>query len=377
MARATDRFLEEVRRSHTVYSYVDVISPTNEIRRLRVIDGEINVDRTAQFRRAGRIDCIDVDGSFIPQGTSGILTPFGTEVRPYRGVKYSDGTIEVYPQGVFRIAQATFTESSSSAANSGIRISLSMFDRSRTVSRDKFTTNYTIAAGTNLIDAIKAILARTFDDLTYDSITTGLVTTAPKVYAPNDDPWAAVTELAKSLGCEIYFDTTGWVVISPPTDVDALPAPDFTYIEGHKCTMIDLGLSFSDDPGFNGVIVTGSSTADELPPVRAESWDNEPSSPTYRKGPYGEVPQFVSDSNVKTAADAQTMADSLLKGQIGFASQLTVSAWVNPALESGNVIEVERARLGVTGLYTVDAFNVPLRKDGTQNLKLRTRRTAS
>jgi hypothetical protein len=50
---------------------------------------------------------------------------------------------------------------------------------------------------------------------------------------------------------------------------------------------------------------------------------------------------------------------------------------VNPALESGNVIEVERARLGVTGLYTVDAFNVPMRKDGTQNLKLRTRRTAS
>ena len=377
MARATERFLNEVRRSHTVYAYVDVIAPNQEAKRLVAVDGEVNVDRTGQFRRVGRIECIDPFGEFIPDGNTGILTPFGTEVRPYRGVKYSDGTIEVHPLGVFRLANSQFKESASAAGSSGVRISLNMFDRSRTVTRDAFTSTYTVPAGTNIIDAIKVILARTFPDLEYDAVSTPLVTTAPKVYATKDDPWKAVTELAKSIGCEIYFDVLGTVVIAPPTDVDALPAPDFSYIENRKNTLIDLQKVYSDEPGFNGVIVEAQSTADELPPVRAEAWDNEPTSPTYRLGPYGEVPMFVTDSNVKTVADAQAMADSLLKGQIGFAAQLSVTSWVNPALEAGDTIQVERQRLGVTGLYTVDSFNVPLRKEGTQNLKLRTRRVAA
>jgi hypothetical protein len=252
-----------------------------------------------------------------------------------------------------------------------------MFDRSRTVSRDKFTTNYTIATGTNILSAIKLILARTFPDLEYDAVSTAMVTTAPKVYAPNDDAWEAATELAKSMGCEIYFNVNGWVVIAPPTDIDALPAPDFTYIEGARCTMVDLQKTYSDEPGFNGVIVTGSAPGDELPPVRAEAWDLEPSSPTYRLGPYGEVPQFINDTNVKTVAECQAMADSLLKAQIGYSSQLTIAAWVNPAMEAGDVIQVERARMMVTGLYTVDAFNIPLKATGVQNLKLRTRRVVS
>jgi hypothetical protein len=377
MPRATPRFLAEVRRSHTVYSYCDVISPTNEIKRLPAVDGEVSVDRSAEYRRAARIDCIDPLGIFVPEGTSGILTPFGTEVRPYRGVEYADGTIEVYPLGVFRLARVTLTESSSSAANSGVRIALEMYDRSRTIARDKFTNVYTVPSGTNILTAIKLILGRTFADLEYDSITTPLATTAPQVYDTSDDPWQAVTKLAASIGCEIYFDTEGRVVIAPPTDIDALPAPDFTYIEGKRSTMMDLQSVFSDEPGFNGVIVTGESPGDEKPPVRAEAWDNEPSSPTYRLGPYGEVPMFITDSNVKTTADAQKMADSLLKQQIGFAAQLTITSWVNPTLEAGDVVEVQRPKMNVAGLYVVDSFNVPLRKDGAQRLGLRTKRQVS
>lgn len=374
MARATQRFLDEIRRSHTVVSYVDVIGPNQDVKRLVAIDGEVTVDRTAQFRRAARIDCIDPEGIYVPDGNSGILTPFGTEIRPYRGVRYSDGEEEIYPLGVFRLANANFTESTGTA---GVRISLSMFDRSRTISRDKFTVNYTIPAATNIITAIKAILARTFPDLEYDAISTAVVTTAPKVFVANDDPWVAVIDLAKSIGCDIYFDVNGWVVIAPPTDIDALPAPDFTYVEGQRCTMTDLEKGYSDEPGFNGVIVTGQSSGDELPPVRGEAWDIEPSSPTYRFGPYGEVPQFITDSNVKTVADCVNMADALLKNQIGFASQLSITSWTHPALEAGDVIQVERARMMVTGLYSVDAFNIPLKREGTQNLKLRTRRLIS
>lgn len=376
MARATQRFIDEVSRSHTVVSYCDVIYPNNEVKRLYVIDGSVTVDRTAQFRRTATLNCIDPLNEFMPEdGAVNGLTPYGTEVRPYRGVRYQDGTEEVFPLGVFRLSSAVFQESGSSSGNSGVRITLQMTDRSRTVSRDKFTNTYSIPAGKNIIDAIKLILARTYPDLEYDSISTTLVTTGPTVYGSSDDPWEAATKLAQSIGCELYFDVNGWVVIAPPTDVDALPAPDFTYIENRKNTMIDLQRGFSDEPGYNGVIVEAQSAADEKAPVRAEAWDNEPSSPTYRLGPYGEVPFITSNDTVKTVADAQKVADSLLKGYIGFASQLDVTAWVNPSLEAGDVVQVERMRMNVTGLYTVDAFTIPLRKEGTQPIKLRQKRT--
>jgi hypothetical protein len=370
VSRATDRLLAEIRRSHEVYSYIDVISPTQETLRLPATGGEVTVDRTAEIRRACSATCIDPTGILVPGDTSSLLTPYGTILRPYRGVRYGDGTTEVLPLGVFRLAKSSVDDSSGGSAD----IKLEAYDLSRTVQRDKFVSPYVIEVGTNLIDAIKTILERTFPDLEYDAISTTRVTTAPKLYDVGDDPWKACTDLSTSLGCEIYFDVDGWVVIAPPVDIDALPSPDFTYIEGQGCIMTSLSRVFTDEPGFNGVVITGESPGDELPAVRAVAWDAEPTSATYHLGPYGEVPRFVTDQTIKTTEDAQETADQLLRNLLGFSSGLTISGIVNPSYEAGHVVQVERARSRVTGLYAVDSFNVPLRATDLQSLVLRAKR---
>lgn len=372
MARMTDRFLEEIKHSHNFVSYVDVIAPDLRTVRLPATDGEVTVDNTAAVRRSCNITCVDPTGELTPRDPGGILTPYGSEIRPYRGVVYSDGTEEVAPLGVFRISKVDVSD----AAGGSPEIKIEAYDRSRTIARDKFTVPYVVEEGTNLLTAIREIIDRTFPGATYDSITTTMTTSAPMLFDAGDNPWEAVTELALSMGCEIGFGVEGEIEISPPTDINALPAPDFSYIEGQGCTMTDLSLVFTDEPGFNGVIVAGESTGDELPPVRGEAWDEEPTSPTYRKGPYGEVPQFVTDTNVKTEEEAAIVAESILAGSLGFSAQLSVTATVNPALEAGNVVEVRRARTGVSGLYTLDAFKVPLSKSGTQPLTLRQKRAA-
>lgn len=372
MPRATDRFLEEIRTSHEVYTYVDLSSPTLESVRLTVTDGDVKVDRTAQVRRSCSLKCIDPTGELTPTGVGSVLTPYGTELRPYRGVRYADGTTEVYPLGVFRLAKSDIDD-----GNDADELSLEAYDLSRTVQRDKFKVPYTVAAGTNMVDAIKAILARTFPDLEYDAITTTMTITAPRLYDAGDDPWEACTELARSLGCELFFDAEGIVVIAPPHDADALPAPDFTYIEGENgCTMTELSLTYTDEPGHNGVIVVGESPGDEKPPVRGEAWDDDPASPTYRYGPYGEVPQFVTDSAVKTDEEAQAMARSMLSGHLGASSLISVKAVPNPSFEAGDVVEVKRQALGVSGLYGIDAFNIPLQSGALQELGLRQRKAA-
>ncbi len=374
--RGSARLLAEIKRSHTVYSYIDVISPTQQRMRLPAVGGEVTCDRTANFRRSCKASCVDPLGTLAPVDTDSLLVPYGTELRPYRGVRYSPtpefprGETEVLPLGVFRLSKASVNDSTGGSVD----IQLEAFDLSRTVARDKFVSPYVIATGTNIIDAIKAILARTFPDLSYDAISTTRTTTAPRLYDVGDDPWSAVTGLALSLGCDIYFDVEGWVVIAPPVDIDALPSADFTYIEGQQCRMLDLSRVWTDEPGFNGIVLTGESPGDELPPVRAVAWDEEPTSATYHLGPYGEVPQFITDQLIKTTEEAQATADQLLRNLLGFSEQLSITGIVNPAYEAGAVVEVVRARSHISGLYAVDSFNVPLGAKGTQSLALRQKR---
>lgn len=375
----TARFLAEIRRSHEVIAFADITSPSGQTMRLKTIDGNVNVDRTAAVRRTATINCVDPTGLLVPSGNTGLLVPYGTRVRPYRGVKYhnSDGSteIEALPLGVFRLSKSTITESSGST-NAGITIALEMSDRSRTVARNKFTVPYTIPKGTNLLTAIKLLLARTFQNLEYDAVTTTITTPAVKVYDVNADPWQAVTDLATSMACEVFFDVNGVVVIAPPPDVDALPSPVFSYVENQGCTMTDLQSVYSDEPGYNGVVFTGATVGVNSAPVRAVVWDEQPSSPTYHKGPYGEVPMFVDDNNVTTQAGATAAAHATLKGMLGFAAAITVTGPVNPAYEAGNVIAVARKAMHINGLYSIDAFNVPMKQDGIQNVVLKQKRVS-
>ncbi|MGW0682861.1 DUF5047 domain-containing protein [Streptomyces sp. NPDC002754] len=377
MASQTDRFYAEIRKSHTAVSYVEVVTPDLEVTRLQITDGSVDCDRSAQIRRHITLSAVDPTGRLTPRTTGEILTPYGTEIRAFRGVVYSDGTAELAPLGVFRLSMCTIT----AGVMGTVTIQLEGFDRSRTISRDKFLEPYTIAAGANLLDAIKQIVIRTFPDAEYDAVDTDLTVTAPMLFDSGSDPWDACTQLAQSMGCEIYFDVLGRIVIAPPPDIAAMPAPDFSYIEGQSCTMLDLTRVFTDDPGYNGVIVTGESAGDEAPPVRAEAWDMNPSSPTYRYGPYGEVPYFVTDSVVKTTDDAAVLAASQLALIIGYTAQLSLSTLVNPSFEGGDVIEVKRVESGVDGLYVLDAFSVPLMTGQTsgggtnyQTLTMRERR---
>jgi hypothetical protein len=364
---ATDEFLAEIRRSHTIISWIDVTSPTNETTRLAATGGSITDDATAETRRRCSVTCYDATGSLTPKSAQDLLTPYGTEIRPYRGVIYADGRTEVIPLGVYRISQVDVEDQVGGSPD----IKIEGFDRSRTVMRDKFIEPYTVAKDTKLVDAIKKIIARTFPDVEWDAISKDMAATAPLVYDANTSPWEAATALAKSLGCELYFSATGKLVLAPPADAKANPAPDFDYIEGKGCTMTTFASRFTDDPGYNGVILEGASVGDDKPPVRAVAWDDEPTSPTYRKGPYGEVPTFIQDENITKQEDADNAVKSLLQAQLGFSQQVTITCWPNPALHSGSIIKVERKRSGATGLYTIDSHTIPMQASETATIVAR------
>lgn len=365
MFPVTDRFLNEISTSHQIYSYLDIVGPNLDEKQIGVLNGNVTLDVTAQFRRYGTFTLADPDGTI-----EALLVQPGVELRPFRGVKYSDGTTEVCPLGVLGVSTIDLADQGTGARS----ITVEAYDRSRKVTRDGFEAPYTVASGTNLLDAIKAILARSWPDLDYDAMSTQLTTTAPKVYDAASDPWAACQDLAQSMGCVVFFDAVGRVAVAPPVDIDALPSPAFTYIEGDGCTMLALDKKYSDDPGYNGVVLTGESVGDSQPPVQSIQWDTEPTSFTYYLGPYGKVPYFVQDQNVKTQGDADAAASSILKGLLGFSYQITLTTVLNPALDIGDVVEVVRAASNVNALYAIDAIMMPLGPTETATVTLRQKR---
>lgn len=372
MYRPSDRFFEALTLSHTTISYVDVTGPTLNTVRLNVTAGQVSVDKTASVRRRVSLTCIDPLGEMTPAIAGDLLTPYGTEIRPYRGIRYPDGTEEVCPLGVFRLSKITIKDSVKA-----MTMDIEAYDLSRTVSRDKFTSPYTITAGTNVITAIKNILDLTVDDIPYDTMATNLTVNPVRVFDVGEDPWDTCQTLAKSIGADLYFDIFGGIVIAPPEDIQSLTTEDFSYIEGPGCTMIEVDKVFDDEAGYNGVVVTGESPGDEKPPVRGIAWDTEPTSLTYHLGPYGEVPLFHQDQLIKTTEDAQNTAEALLAAQLGFVSQLTLSTTVNPAYECGDVIRVVRAKSKVDDRFLIDAFTVPLTAADPQSITLRQKRAIS
>lgn len=367
------RFFSEIVTSNGVYSYVDVVSPTLNQVTLEAVDGTVTVDRTSDVRRRFSMTCVDSTGTVTPENAGDLLTPYGTVIYPYRGVRYaSDQTTEVCPLGVFRLSKAVVKDT-----GKGTIISLEGYDLARTIQRDKFTSPYNVTSGTNVLTAIKQIISRTFDNAVYNAVSTNLTVPSSKVYDRSNDPWAACLDLARSMGCEIYFDVNGIIVIRPPTDITSLSQARYTWQEGTDCMMLELERVFNDEPGYNGVVVTGENPSNNNPPVSATVWDTEPSSLTYHLGPYGEVPMFYTDQNITTTNDATAVATALLNSQLGFTSQLSVTARVNPALEGGDTIKVVRSGMGINDLYVVDSFAVPLKGSGTQSVILRQRRVQS
>jgi len=91
---------------------------------------------------------------------------------------------------------------------------------------------------------------------------------------------------------------------------------------------------------YNGVIATGEGP-EIATPVRAEAWDDDPTSPTYRYGLFGQVPYLYSSSLLTTQAKAQAAADAKLAQLLGKSTSLSWSQIVHPGLAPLDVVEVE------------------------------------
>jgi hypothetical protein len=364
-------FKEAVRKSHSTTVKVEIYDMANGtiLSTASPIGGEVTIDNRRSIRRECTLEFVDTDGTLVPvNNISSVLLPYNREVKIYRGIVFPNGTEELVPLGVFIITSVDITETAQ-----GVKVTIKGSDRSLILARAKFTNHeFYIPAGTAKETAIENILKYRYPKVkTIFPATNQITTLLYPTLDQSSDPWREARKIAESASMDLYFDENGIARMRPIPDPDKGTAVA-TYEDGSDSVLIQIARSLSIDESYNGVIYTGEGTNLSIG-VIGEAWDDNPSSPTYRKT-YGEVPLFKSSPTILTVAEAQEAAAAELKKVIGASEKITWDQIVNPAHDVYDLVKVTRSPVGLDKILMLDAVSIPLAASGTMNAIGRSRR---
>jgi hypothetical protein len=242
-------------------------------------------------------------------------------------------------------------------------------DLSRAIKRNVWQEPYTLVAGLNYADAAKAmVLNRLPSQKDFSLSSTTRVLPDVVVYGMNQggDPWQDIMELAAAIGFEAYFDPSGVFVFRPvpdPTTGD----PVWVFDEDSNPLVSEVSRELSDEQTFNHIVVIGQSTS-SANAVNAEAFDNNPNSPTYILGPYGQVSERLTFSLITTADQAQDAANAILNNSLGASDTATMTVVPHPALEPGDIIKIKIGNVNVDGNYMINSMTTSLSSADPQQL---------
>lgn len=339
-----------VKYSHKIVTKAEVYSAGTLQRTLEITEGSITID-DAPIRRRANITLTDPTGDLTPTDATSLLSPFGNEIKLYRGIQLSTGP-EYIPLGVYGISSVRITESGQS-----LTMVVQLYDRARKVILARLVNDYVIAAGTNYVTAIQDLITFRYPGATF-SFPTGVTNTTPRLYfQENWDIWKQAQKMAVAIGYDLYFDAYGVCTMTPVPSI--YNASVWDYSEGPESMILSVDRSLNDEEIYNHFVVTGESTSNSTP-YRGEASDTTPTSPTYIYGAFGDRPQFIRSGLVTSNAQAQTMATAELQKSIGQPLSANVQSIVHPAHDVGDVIRIVRDKAKIDSFFVMDKLTIPM-----------------
>lgn len=353
MYPTTDTFRAEVRKSHTAVATAEVWRGSQKVLDLPIADGSVTVSVSQAARRSCSVSLFVgvADNDLVPDTAFDAITPFGNELRLYRGVRYADGSDELVPLGVFVITAVQFDQTAQ-----GIAISISGVDRSVRISRNLWLEPYRVAAG-SLSDALTGLLQNRWPavELSFPSVSVNVVQQVLGQES-GSDPWKDAVYLAEMAGYDLFFDQNGICVLQP------FPSPDAASVVASfsdEDVLIKVARQDTTTDTYNGVVYVVESSW-LVTPFRVQVWDEDPASPTYRYGNFGEVPKVFSQSAI-TDTNATTAAAALLLSRgLGLAQNVSWELIVDPALDVNDVVLVSNAGTKTDRIMIIDQLTIPL-----------------
>lgn len=382
MYTVSTRWQESIRRSHVVVFRADILPPAGPaIIGVPIVDGSVTVDSTAAVRRTLTCTLADPTGQLIPIGATSALAPYGSIIKPWRGIKYPDGSKELMPLGAFKITNSDTADKGTPS------LQIDGSDLSWAVARNKFTDPYVIGAGQNYATAIGTLADNRYGGQMQQLDATSEVTPLI-VIDVQEDPWQHLQDMAASFGAEVLYDQDGTFILRIQHD----PTGDqiaVAYATGDNpltrtallgsssglpaaAVLIDTDRKLSVDPGYNGVVMVAESTT--LPaPIRTVLFDMDPQSPTYSLGAYGQVPAFQSSPFITSQAGCDAAAAAWLKLNIGGTEDVTFDIVPDPSLDADDLVRIVDARENLDTIGMITGLTIPLNITDSMPITLRPR----
>jgi hypothetical protein len=366
MQQSSARFARDVVSSHDVAIRCEVLDPIGQAvtTTFNLTSGNVSVDAGRKTRRQCSLTLQDPTGELVPDTATAMLQPYsGYMLRLYRGIRWRyDNTEELMPLGTFAPYNPQVTDTDES-----LEIKIDGFDRSKIISRLRWTEPYVIESGTNTGTAIRAILDDRMPGLRYNFVPTQATVPAMilGVSADQADPWEDATKIATADGMELFFDENDVVVLRRIPDPDADPIVA-TFEEGAGCTVTALQRANDGEQMYTGVVVY-TEGSEVVTPIRVAVWREDT---TLR------IPYFFHTSIINNEAQARLTAETLLRrvGRAEFSASLDVVA--DPRQQVGDVVRIKRQRVKLDHPFVVSSMSIPLDSNSTASITTEQRRMA-
>jgi hypothetical protein len=344
----------------------------NLIANLQPTAGSVTIDGRRSVRRSMEMTLPDYSGSLMPTtnfDTEYPLGPFSQyTITIYRSIIAGFGQVDV-PLGVFRPTDLSITND-----HTGTTLAVSGEDLSGMLAQP-WNTQYQVAAGTNVNDAITNVLNQWNIPLTFNLAST-TYTTPQLTFGTdsNSSPWQDACLIAQASGMALYMDYAGRVTTSLYPSFDDVP--DYTLDSGSTGVLLSLKRSFKRQ-AVNGVIVTAEGTG-LLTPLPIPSnygasidgyWIIDPSCALRYNGPFGANATKISNPIFVSADQMNGVAPYLLNSVAGV--QMDLEIVPNPYLDAMDVVAVYDQDSGVDLAGIVDCVKIPLTPSGSSTVTIR------
>jgi hypothetical protein len=344
MYAVSTRWANAVKHSHTALARVDV-DRGGDLTTFKIESGTVVQDYDDATRWGLDVEVVDEEGRSWTDMRD-LVNPFFSKITPWAGIRYADGEEEWVPCGEVFVSDLDVVEEDSGA----VRWRLNTFDASSRL-KSKMPVPYVIAGDTDPTAVVAPLLHPRFPSLTIVRTPTPY-RVGPLIIREGSSPWEEAQRLVTSTGLELAVNRLGLgtmqarvtdaSIVDPVWSFDELDRPDFAEVERRQ--------TLQDRP--NVIVVIG--THPNAPGVVGIAFDNDPRSDTYRYGgEYGEVVEEENSEQVFSNPQANAMASALLSARLGPQDQVTFKAIRNPALDVGDVVIVNRARMGLVNVRMI------------------------
>jgi hypothetical protein len=366
MEPVTDLYLQTIPNWRGYWCTASHYDPfTGKTTPLQIEDGTVTVDSAAACRRV-----LSMSVPPLPKFADALAAP-GGEIAVTQTSRYIDQSTETIPVGVFVVDEDTLTYGRDG------NLAVTGRDRSVTVQRAGFgfdgsasiPTNPTWAEVQRLVEGAWPNLAYPFPG--WAQVDKTATTKVGPILWPDGDRGAAIGKLCTSSSRQFFFAPDGRAVFRKAPVPSPTSVPVWTVKSGDGGAMLGAERPRDRSQFFNVVAVDSSAVGLYLPRIIARN--TNPDDPDSIYGPRGAREKRVTSPTFYTADQMTIAAIVKLMKLIGAASKLSLSSFINGALDADDVIGVVTpdGDPDAPVPYVIDSLTVPLLPTGVQQIQCR------